>query len=116
MSIIKTMRKQTAVYWHKAANDGTGSLIYDDPIQITCRIQGGTKLVTDKDGNEVVSTGMIFPDSVLEVGGFVWEGGLADLNIEVTSPQDLDDAKEIITFSSIPNLKATEILYKAMLK
>ncbi len=121
MSIIKRMRKQTAVYWAMAASESAGE-DFDDhgqpqwasPVEIKCRWEDVSKEFVDPKGTTRVSRSIVYADRDLVVGGVLMLGELTDVDEEENVLEN-DGAWEIRRFDKIPNLKATEFLRMAYL-
>lgn len=113
MSLITKIRKQKAVYWEESRPDGTGGSVFSTPVEISCRISGDVVRVTTEEGVEVVASGIVYSDRVLKVGGFIWEGLLA--NIGTGTPMSLG-GRQVVKFSNIPDFDCVERLYKGYLK
>jgi len=104
MRIIRTMRRQKAVYWGNPSSDGRGGVQVDLPVEIDCRWVDTNEQVRTANGEEVTSMSKVYSDRDLEIGGFLRLGTIADLN-GVEDPEELDDAHEIIKFEKLPVLK-----------
>ena len=114
MSVITTMRNQTAVYWAPAAPDGFGGRAYLAPVQLECRWDGMQERFTDVDGDEVLSKGVVYPDRLLEINGYLKEGTLESATSD--NPLEEDGAFEIRGRATTPNFKNTEVLYTVYIK
>jgi len=114
MSIIKKMRKQTAVWWARSASvDRFGKYTYDEPVEIKCRWDTKGVEFRDNKGQTVMSDSTVYPDRVLVVGDMLMEG---DLESDTASdPTTETTAYEIKRFDKTPNIKNTETLYTAYL-
>ncbi len=117
MSIISRMRKQDAVYWSLTA----AGIKYDtfgnpvnavQPIQIKCRWDGSQEEFLDSEGTKRMSQAVVFVDRDVDIGGYLFEGVVADLQNQ-TDPRKNSEAFEIKAFKRTPNLKATEFLLTA---
>ena len=107
MSIITKMRRQLCTYWGPAANDGFGKLTYDIPISVKCRWDDTQELFIDSNGDQVLSKSIIYPDIVMENGGFV---ALMDWTALLTAVPSDYDSFEVMSVGQVPNLKNTETL------
>lgn len=59
---IKQLMTQTTA-WHKlVSRNGAGERTYDQPVNISCYITGGSWLIKDFTGEEVVSNTKLFVD------------------------------------------------------
>jgi len=116
MSIITRMRKQKAVYWATPVPDGHAGFTWTAPVEISCRWDDEQKIFVDPSGEEKLSTAIIYPDRVLTLEGYLWEGTLVDLeedNAVTTDPRNIDGARQIKQLAKTPNLRNTETLYTA---
>ena len=121
MSIITRMRKQTAVYWELASND-SGSVAYDDfgspimgtPVEITCRWEDVIEEIIDSKGTNQISQSTVYVDRDMVAGEILMLGLLTDITDSVNIKEN-DGAHEIMKFSKVPNLRATEFLRTAYL-
>ncbi len=114
MSIIKKMRKQKAVYWEPLGPNETGMQTYAEPIEIKCRWEDDDFAFIDAAGTTVASTTTVYPDRYLKVGGILWEGKLVNVAFQ-SEPLLNPNSDEIVKCGKIPNLKNSEVLYKAIL-
>jgi len=110
------MRKQTAVYWAAATNDGRGGFTFTTAVEIQCRWDDVQEMFTDIEGREVLSTAIMYPDQVLVGDSYVFLGELTDLTAPYTDPRTQTGARQVRRFSKIPNLCNTETLYIAHLR
>ncbi len=109
MSWLTRRHKQDIVYWGTPANDGLGGITFATPVEIKCRWEDVKKKFTDSNGNEVVSSSIVYLGQDADIGGWLFEGTLADISsADEDSPGDVDGAKEIKGFSKIPNIDATD--------
>lgn len=114
MSIITTMRRQTAVWWQRSTSpDGFGRYTYAAPIQIDCRWEDIVVEFLDPQGNKTQSRSVVYVDRVIAAGDMLmegdWESNTAD------DPTEEELAFEVRRFDKLPNLKNTETLYTAYL-
>ena len=121
MGIIKTMRKQTAVWWPLGGiNSGGfdfdiyGQPLYADPIQIDCRWEDLITEVQLSTGANYISKSTVYVDRDVVLGGLLMLGLLTDI-IDSENPRNNDGAWEIMKFDNLPGLKAKEFLKTAFL-
>jgi len=114
MSLIKKMRKQSAVYWPKVGIDDQGNTKFGPPIQIKCRWEDVHEEFTDLVGVVKVSNSKVYVDRDTNEGGVLWQGTLSQLDSQ-TDPFKQKKAYVIQSFSRLPNLKAKEFLLTATL-
>jgi hypothetical protein len=113
MSVIKKMRKQTAIWWERTAADRYGQYGFRAPVEIKCRWDGVGSEFRSKAGAVEISDATVYPDRPMKVGDKLKLGSL-DSNTP-DNPTNLIDAFEIKKFGTTPNFKATEFLYTAYL-
>lgn len=101
---------QSATYWSPGANDGYGGLTFTAPTAITCRWQAENKKFVTVTGNEQVSIAAVYPDRVLQTGGWLYLG-----TSSAADPRTVDGAHEIMQFRAMPDLSGTLVEYKATL-
>jgi len=51
---------QTAKWYKKTGTDAYGKPIYDTPVDVLCRFEGGMKLIKDKNGKDTLSQGRFY--------------------------------------------------------
>lgn len=113
MRIIRKMRQQKAVWWQRLAVDQYGRFAYATPVEIDCRWDATSEEFRDTEGQKQLSNAVVYPDRVMSIGDMLQEGQL-DSN-DPDDPRDAPDAHEIRRFDKIPDLKATETLFRAYL-
>jgi hypothetical protein len=109
------MMNQTATYWAPGLDDGYGGLDFTSvvPQTIACRWQDVSQLFRDREGREVMSSAIVYPEQVLAIGGFLF---LGDAGVAVgADPRELSGAYEIRQIGASPSLLADETLYKVWL-
>lgn len=119
MSIIRTMRKQKAVYWAPLQNPrghdqytDDGRRKYDDPVEIRCRWENQRVEVLNENSEKVQVDATVYVDRDVAVGGKLRLGALSTLEFE-GPPDENTEVYEIKRFEKMPNLRATEFLRKA---
>lgn len=116
MSIIKKMRKQTAVWWPRNATpDKFGKFSFADPIEIECRWEEAGKQYLNEQGQVEVSESVAFVDSERGVkkGDRMRQGHLE--STDTSDPTGDTRAFEVRRYEKVPNLRATEFLSIAYL-
>ena len=96
---------ETAVYWGNPQPDGYGGVVYDSPVEISVRWEDKTRIVTDKDGKEMLSLAEVLVTEDLDAGGMLTLGGLSDLTSE--GEPATGSRHEILSISKIPMIKST---------
>lgn len=99
--------KQDATYWPSGSNDGFGGVAYGSAVAIKCRWQDEAVLFRNAQGQEVMSSAVVYVDRVLAMKGKLSLGTLTGAP-PVT-------AREIRQISSSPNVSATHALNKVYL-
>lgn len=105
---------QLALYWAPGAADGFGGVGYAAPIAIVCRWQTTVVMFRDGQGRQVASEAVVYPDRVLEIGGYLALTTFEDEAL-YTAPSDVDGAKEIRWVGASPDLGGVEQLNKVIL-
>ena len=115
------MRRQTAVYWARAASesagedwDDTGQPQWASPVEIECRWDDDAVAFVGPKGTQELSRAVVFVDRDVDKGGVLMLGELTDV-VEEENVLENDGAWEIRQFANTPNLKATEFLKMAYL-
>jgi hypothetical protein len=111
MGIEKLVRKfcvQTAVYWGNPLPDGYGKLSFDPPVEISCRWEDTTKVVTGANGEQIVCRAIILVTQDLDEGGMLYLGALDDISsTQETNPYLISNAYSIKRFDKVPAVKST---------
>lgn len=116
MSWVLRQLNQTVVYWGNPANDGYGGRTFDDPVELDCRWSDKQDLFIDIDGQEKRSEAVVWVESDVVVGGYLYLGDLDDLSsAEEADPFEVTNAFEIRRFEKVPSVKADQFVRKAWL-
>lgn len=105
---------QVAVYWPPGQPDGLGGRAYGTAVEIRCRWQNVAEVYRSSQGEELTSSSVVYPDRVLEIGGFLALGSFED-DITYTTPGDVDGSREIRQVSASPSLRADKQINKVYL-
>lgn len=113
-NFIERICVQTAVYWGAPIKDGYGTLTYDAPVEIACRWEEKTEVVSKlgegRKGEEFISTAQVFVTRDVDEQGYLYLGDLDDLSIiEEASPETVDGAYRIQKFGKIPAIRASTV-------
>lgn len=100
---------QDLTYWAPAGKDGFNQTLFEAPVVLKCRWEDKAVLFRDSQGQEVVSTSVIYPIYHLDLKGYVFRGTSTELN-----PIGLAGAFEIRQSGDSPNLRGTEKLNKVL--
>lgn len=102
--------QQDATYWPPLVSDKFGNKGFAEPVPIKCRWQNDSIMFRDAAGREVLSQAVVYSDSALEIGGYLYLG-----LVEYDMPNETPFAYEIRQTNRTENLKATEFLNKVWL-
>lgn len=110
MGIINRMRRQTAVYWPPDGKDRHGQPRYGTPVELRVRWEDDA-VIQQRNGveNRKEFFTRVFVDSTPAIGGVLWYGTIATIQ-DTEDPLKNPGAFKIARFSTIPNLRATEVL------
>jgi hypothetical protein len=108
------MRKEHCVYWEHDGDDPSGQPTFKDPVECKCRWQQQNVEFVDKDGRTAVSKAVVYMDREVKLGSRLWYGKLEDVDSE-SNPNLNEGAYEVRGQGRMPNLRATEYLYTAIL-
>ena len=107
MSLISRMRKGDAVYWPPASFNDFGRAVVGAPVAIKCRWEDKVEKFTDAQGDDAMSKAMIYVSQVCQLGGYLFQGLLADAPADPTVAKDCFIIRK---FDNLPNLRYTERL------
>lgn len=80
---------QAATYWPPPVPDGTGGVVFSaQPTVIACRWQDQHIMFHNAQGEEVMSSAVVYVDRELEIGGYLFLG-------DATEEADYIDAQEV---------------------
>lgn len=114
---LKKLYKQTAVYWGNPDPDGFGGCTFDDPVEIICRWDDVTKVISDGKGNVIISRAVVMVAQDVDEEGMLFLGTLDDLDSgQEDNPKSVSGAFTIKQVNKIPApASATEFFRKAYL-
>lgn len=105
---IKSICKQTAVYWGEPVPDGMGGYIFSPGEEIICRWDDKIEVIRNKKGIEIVCKAEILVPEDLTEGGYLYLGSLDDLDsAQVDNPLLVDNAYEIQRINKTSMIKST---------
>lgn len=105
---IADVTVQTAVYWANPVSDGYGGTNFTAPVEINCRWDGKTKLITDNQGKQIVSKAQVLLNQDVDEGGYLFLGTLDDLDsAQEVNPIGSFGAYEIKQLIKTPLFKST---------
>lgn len=97
--MIDDMLNQTVTYWAPGAIDAFGQPALASPVGLACRWQTKTDLIRTPQGREVVSTSVVYPESAVLTGGWLYLGSSV-----AADPRVLSGAYEILNVGASPDL------------
>ena len=101
-----------ATYWAPSAgSDGFSRPAFEDGVAVRVRWQDKAEVFRDREGRELTSSAVVYPDQSVSPGGFM-ALGLHDRD----DPRSVQDAREIGASGFSDNLRGTMRLHKAWLK
>lgn len=113
---------QTVVYFAPNGTDGFGMPKLAAPVELARRARWEDKLTEtiDKDGDTVLSFATVYLNVPVRIGGILILGTMAQTvdssGWDAANVPGNPDTHEIVSIGSVPNLRATQTLYTAMLK
>jgi hypothetical protein len=107
MSYIQKNLKQKATVFIRGTSDGYGGYSYTT-VTVNCRWEEKQVLFTTYLAEEKVSKAIVYVDTDVSVGSFIYLGETTD-----TTPPF--DAYEILKFNKSPNLKNTDFERKVII-
>jgi len=113
---LSRLLNQTAVYWSSPTEDGYGGFTFSAPVEISCRWQTSTKVITAGNGDQIVSRAVVYVNQDLDEQGMLYLGTLDDLDSsQEAEPRTVSGACVIRRFDKTPSVEAGEYLRKAYL-
>ena len=107
MSWLTKNLRQDLVYWGTPANDGLGGVTFANPINIKGRWEDTQKKFIDSNGQEIVSSSIVYLGQDIDIGGWLFRGKILDIApAKRNSPAEVNGAKEIRVFNKIPDINA----------
>ena len=114
MSLIKRMRKQTAVYWPLLSVNQFGKKVVGSPVEIKVRWEDISEEFLDSAGERQMSKAVVYVDRDVTLGGILMLGTISDITDDINIKENIG-AWEIRRFDNLPNIKASEFLKTAYL-
>ncbi len=109
---------QTAVYWGDPVADGYGGWTFGSayPTEISCRWEARTEVISDGQGNEIVSRARVYVTEDVEEEGWLFLGTLDDLDSAAEEdPMKADSVYKIKRFDKIPSIRGDDFVRIAYL-
>ena len=123
-AFMSRLCKETAVYWGNPQDDGRGGFTYDDPVEIKCRWEDSSEVITmagqDRKSREIVSKAQVWVLQDVDEEGYLYLGTLdssgALTSAEEETPADVDGAYKILKFEKTPeHRRSNKFIRKAYL-
>lgn len=117
-TLLTDKLRQTAVYWGDPQSDGAGGRTFGSayPIELSIRWEQRQELFIDASGQESTSKAVVYVDQDVDIGGYLYLGGLDDLSsAEEANPLTVDGTYEIRGLKKLPDIRADRFMRKAWL-
>lgn len=102
---------QIAVYWGNPQNDGQGGFTFANPVELACRWESTTQIVSDAKGNEITSRAVVFVLQDVDEEGYLYLGTLENLyDIAESSMESINNPKDFVDTYIIKRFKKTPAL------
>lgn len=95
----KELMKHAATYWGPIVNNGYGSGTFLAPVEIICRWEDKQEKFTDTQGDERISSAVVYPGVELLAGGWLARGVTAEAD-----PRNVPTSFEIKAYAENPSL------------
>lgn len=102
--------KQTITYWQSTGHDRFGKPTFSAPVTLQGRWENRIENVMGKGGDTITSKAKVFLEQELDIDGYLFEGTSVSAD-----PTIVENAAEIQSLGSIPNLRNSQKLYVAYL-
>lgn len=111
MSFITRQLKQTATYWSGPATFSEyGDPVLGTPVEIAVRWEDKTEQFIDTKGDEQHSRAVVWTQTVLATGGYLYLGSSVTVN-----PESVSGADQIRRVEKTPSVDNRDYIYKAYL-
>jgi hypothetical protein len=107
MRLLKTMRKDDAVYWAPVGIDDSSNPTWAAPIDLKVRWEDSDQVIQTAKGEQVTSSAMVFVGQDVKLGGVLWQGTVAALT-DSANPFNNEGAGEILKFDKVPTFKGDD--------
>lgn len=107
---IERSLKQTCTYWAASSYDAYGDPVFAAPVTFKCRCETKTEKFINAKGDEEQSRSILYTQTAVAVGGYLYVGTSA-----ATDPETVTGADQIRHVDGTTDIKATTTLYKAFL-
>lgn len=96
---FSNLRNQKATLWTKSGLDAAGDPSWNSPVMLFVRWEVKEELVTNADGTQRKGTGVVWLDRDADFGDMLYLGTSSS-----ASPNDVDGAERVISFTKIPSV------------
>lgn len=114
MSVIKSMRRQKAVWWKRSdTTDQYGSYVFESPVEIKCRWEDSIGEFRNSLGQVMNTKATVYVDREMKPGDKLKKG-----EMDSSTPEDPTGDPtiiDIVGFQALPDFSARETLYTALL-
>jgi len=111
MSVIKRMLKQKVVYWAPSkGRDTYGNPKLGAAVELKARWEDRNEQFLDEVGEERMSKALIYVESDVKLGGYLWLGALPDAPED---PKTDKDAMVIARYDKLPDFNVKNYLRTA---
>jgi len=100
----------TATYWAVGTPDGFGGVKYATPATLLCRWEDKTETYQDTEGEEFISSAIIYTTTQLLENGWLYRGSSVAAN-----PQDVNDAFRIRRIERTQTPDGSIVIHKNIL-
>lgn len=89
MSMLSRLLKKSATFWPETTRDQYGDASFSAPVAIKVHWEDKIELFTDKKGEQIQSHAIIWTESALTVGGYLYLGTSVASNPESVTGSDM---------------------------
>lgn len=95
-----------ATLWDNPVSDGRGWFTFDEPVLINCRWEDKQQEYTDDNGQIKMSSSMVNVGQDILSGCYLALGDYTE-DSNYLDPADINEAKKVVSFEKIPDIKGT---------
>lgn len=106
---------QTCIYWPAPVNDGYGGHTWEEPVELSCRWEDLSQVLTSNTGVETVAQSNVQVDQDLDHEGMLLLGTLDDLDSDAYYDPIIAGAHAIIRIDKVPTLDGLHFYRKVFL-
>lgn len=96
---------QSAVLWAVAGTDDNGRSLVDAPVQISCRVEKGQRLLNSAQSQLTMTDMVIKVDRSIAINSILWLGIKAELP---TGTADPDNLLIVSDYQEVPDVKGIQ--------